>query len=51
LAVLVPVKDHMRVPDLPATVQVQVLVPEKFAVLSGWTIDVNSLVYDPMTSP
>jgi len=41
----------MRVPDLPATVQVQVLLPEKLAVLSGWRIDVSSFVYDPMIPP
>ena len=51
MAVRVPLKDHMRVPDLPATVQVQTLLPEKFPVLSGWRIDVSSLVYDPVTSP
>ena len=38
-------------PDLPSTVQLQMLVPEKVAVLSGWTIDVSSTVNDPVISP
>ncbi len=38
-------------PDLPATVQVQVMLPEEVAVLSGWRIDVSSTVNDPMIPP
>jgi hypothetical protein len=41
----------MSVPDLPATVQVQVLLPEEVLVWSGWRIDVSTDVNVPMISP